>query len=609
MGKALLVWRLAVKDIRHRPVLAALLLVAIAAGAATLTLGLALRGTAGNPYARTRAATNGPDVVATDFNGDPQTPAQASDLVHLEQAPSVVAYSGPFPVTWASLQIGRTRATAAVEGRGVAPSAVDRPKLTQGSWVRPGGVVVEAGFADALGLHVGDRLRLGGSSFEVVGIAVTVAFPSYPDSLGSFLVGSLGSYSLGLVWVPEADVAQLAAVGSEPIFYYLDVNLESPDVARAFADRYTTGSSSQQTSGPSAGGGASTSPTTLTLYSWQLIRSEDVKLLATAQLVLYTGSWLLALLAIASVAVLVGGRMAEQTRRVGLLKAVGGTPRFVAVVLLCEHVLVGLCAAAVGLLAGWLVAPLIAGPGAGLLGAPNPPSLTVSSVGLVVALALGVAVAATFVPAIRAARQSTVAALDDSALAPRRRSRLIGLSSHLPVTLLLGARLAVRRPWRLLLSVCSVAVMASGLVAVLIVRTTAAGVSPGPRVTQAITIISVMLVVLAAINAVFIAWSSALEARRPAALARALGATPGQVTIGLSTALALPAILGAMLGIPGGILIYEAPKHSGTTTIPSALSLVAMVVVTVLVIAALTAVPISIGARRSAAEVLQSEAT
>ena len=609
MGKALLVWRLAVKDIRHRPLLAALLSVAIAAGAATLSLGLALRGTADNPYARTRAATNGPDVVATDFNGDPQTPAQASDLVHLEQAPSVVAYSGPFPVTWASLQIGRSRATAAIEGRGAAPSAVDRPRLTQGSWVRPGGVVVEAGFAAALGLHVGDRLSLGGSPFAVVGIAATVAFPSYPDSLGSFLVGSLSSYSVGLVWVPEPDVVQLAAVGSEPVFYYLDLKLDDPAGARAFADRYTTGSSSRQTSGPSAGGGASTSPTTLTLYPWQLVRSEDVKLLARAQLVLYTGSWLLALLAIASVAVLVGGRMTEQTRRVGLLKAVGGTPHFVAVVLLCENVVVGLCAAAVGLLAGWLAAPLIAGPGAGLLGAPNPPSLTASSVGLVVALALGVAVAATLLPAIRAARQSTVAALDDSAFAPRRRARLIRLSSHLPVTFLLGVRLAVRRPWRLLLSLCGVAVMASGLVAVLIVRTTAAGVSPGPRVTQAVTIISVMLVVLAAINAVFIAWSSALDARRPAALARALGATPGQVTMGLSTALALPALLGAMLGIPGGIVIYEAPKHSGTTTIPSALSLVAMVVVTVLGITVLTAVPISIGARRSVAEVLQSEAT
>ena len=607
MGKVLLIWRLAVKDIRHRPVLAALLLVALAASAAILTLGLALEGTADNPYAVTRAATNGPDVVATDFNGDPQTPAEASDLVALERAPGVTASSGPFPVTWTSLLIGRTRATAAVEGRSTATSTVDRPRLTRGTWVRPGGVVVEAGFAAALGLHVGERVHLGGAPFRVVGIAVSVAFPSYPDSLGSFLVGRLGSYSVGLVWVPETDVAQLAAVGSEPVFYYLDLKLADPAAARGFAARYTTGSSSQQSSSPSAGGGAGASTTTTTLYPWQFIRSEDVHLLALAQLVLYTGSWLLALLALASVAVLVGGRMAEQTRRVGLLKAVGGTPRFVAAVLLCEQALLGLCAAAVGLLVGWLAAPLIAGPGAGLLGAPNPPSLTAVSDGLVVALALGVAIAATFVPAVRAARQSTVAALDDAARAPRRRSRLVAVSAHLPVTLLLGVRLAVRRPWRLALSVCSVAVMASGLVAVLIVRTTAAGVSPGPRVTQAITIITVALVVLATINAVFIAWSSALDVRRPAALARALGATPQQVATGLATALALPALLGALLGIPGGILIYDAPKHGGSTTIPSVLSLVAVVVITVLVVAALSAVPVSIGARRPAAAVLQSE--
>ena len=68
--------------------------------------------------------------------------------------------------------------------------------------------------------------------------------------------------------------------------------------------------------------------------------------------------------------------------------------------------------------------------------------------------------------------------------------------------------------------------MASGLVAVLIVKTIAGGVSPGPRVTQAIAVISVMLVVLAAIDVVFIAWSSALDTRHPAALARALGTTP-----------------------------------------------------------------------------------
>jgi len=48
------------------------------------------------------------------------------------------------------------------------------------------------------------------------------------------------------------------------------------------------------------------------------------------------------------VAVLVGGRMAEQTRRVGLLKAIGGTPGLVAAVLLAENLILALIAAAVG---------------------------------------------------------------------------------------------------------------------------------------------------------------------------------------------------------------------------------------------------------------------
>jgi putative ABC transport system permease protein len=64
-----------------------------------------------------------------------------------------------------------------------------------------------------------------------------------------------------------------------------------------------------------------------------------------------------------------------------------------------------------------------------------------------------------------------------------------------------------------------------------------------------------------------------------------------------------------LLGIPGGIGIYDAARNGpGATTVPSALWLVAMVVLTLLVIAVLTAVPTRIGARRPVAEVLQAEA-
>ena len=80
---------------------------------------------------------------------------------------------------------------------------------------------------------------------------------------------------------------------------------------------------------------------------------------------LLTGAWLLALVAIASIAVLVGGRMADQIRRVGLLKAVGGTPGLVAAVLLAEYVLVALLAAATGLVIGRLSAPWLTEASAG----------------------------------------------------------------------------------------------------------------------------------------------------------------------------------------------------------------------------------------------------
>ena len=64
MGKLVLTGRLAGRDIRRHPAQAILLLLAITAATAVLTLGLALHGVTSHPYQQTRAATNGPDVVA-----------------------------------------------------------------------------------------------------------------------------------------------------------------------------------------------------------------------------------------------------------------------------------------------------------------------------------------------------------------------------------------------------------------------------------------------------------------------------------------------------------------------------------------------------------------
>ena len=610
MGKLLLVYRLGLRDLRHRPGQAVLLLLAIAVGAATLTLSMALRGTTDDPYARTRAATNGPDVVATVLTGGANpaagsntvaTPgdnpaggqADPAGLAPLTSAAGVAAHSGPFPVAWAVLRDGPVSSSTEVEARDAAPSPVDRPEVLQGAWIRPGGVVVEAGYAADLGIRVGDRLTLGGVGLDVAGTAVTAAIPAYPNTCtaeGCFLANGVAAHNPGLLWATEADAARIAGTGG-PDAYYLNLKLADPATAPAFAARYDT----------------DTSPAAPYLLSWQRIRDGDAQTLARISRLLLVGSVLLALLAIASVVVLVGGRMAEQTRRVGLVKAAGGTPWLVAVVLLAEHAVVALAAALLGLGAGWSAAPLLDRPGAGLLGAAGAPSLTGATVADVAGFALAVAVAATLVPAIRAARRSTVAALNDAARTPWRWEGVLRITAHLPAPLMFGLRQAVRRPRRLMLNALSIAVTTNGLVTVMTYRDTAAIWLADPTMTRATDTICAVLVVLAAVNAVVISWTTALDARHTAALARALGGTPNQIAAGLAAAQAVPALLGALVGIPVGLALYKIPQTGGTTP-PSPLALLALVTTIVLVVAALGLVPARLGIRRPVAETLAAEA-
>ncbi len=621
MGKILLVGRLVARDLRHRPAQAALLLLAITAATSILTLGLALHGVTSQPYQQTRASTNGPDVVAQIAGPgawphgpgqvSPQAQAQAQAQARaLARAPGVTGHSGPYLLASAVIRAGGLAALAEIQGRGQAPASVDQPRVTSGRWVSDGGVVLERTFAEALGVGVGDRITLNGRAYRVAGVAVTAASPPYPNlcQVGCTVNGppnpprQQSGRDIGVAWVTQSDARTLAAQDQLPPSYVLNLTLKDPATAQAFANKY--------------GGGSNPPPTAPSLLPWQTISVADGLLIQDQQQVLSVGAWLAGLLAVASAAVLAGGRMAEHTRRVGLLKAVGGTPGLVAAVLLAENVLVALAAAAAGLLVGWLAAPLITNPGAGLVGTAGAPSLTLPSAALVVGVALAVALASTLVPALRAARTSTVSALADAARPPRRRPTLIKLSARLPVPLLLGLRLVARRPRRAALGAASIAVTVTGLVAVLAFHAMAGerrfssdglGNPVVSRDEQMLLVVTVALVALAVLNAVFTAWAAALDARHSSALARALGATPQQVSSGLAAAQALPALAGALLGIPLGIGLFKAANGSGQVAVPSASWLAAVVLATLVAVAVLTNIPARIVARHPAAAVLSSE--
>src|SRR5215217_3271818 len=147
MGRAVLVCRLAARDLRRQPAEAALLLLAITAATTTLALGLGLRQATSEPYESTRAATAGPDVVASvaspPGNGSPADPG----LKALTGARRVVRHSGPYPVVWTKLRAHGRTLDARVEGRDAEPAAVNQPKLTRGNWLDRGGAVIEAAFA------------------------------------------------------------------------------------------------------------------------------------------------------------------------------------------------------------------------------------------------------------------------------------------------------------------------------------------------------------------------------------------------------------------------------------------------------------------------------
>ncbi|MBF9128391.1 FtsX-like permease family protein [Plantactinospora sp. S1510] len=603
MGRILLVGRLALRDLRRRRTEAALLLIAILAATTTLTLGLVVRDAASDPYESTRAATRGPDVVAStgDF-------AQPADLEKLATDPGVTEHSGPYPVIPGELEASGRRSDVQVEGRDATVAAVDQPVVTQGNWVSDDGVVLEAAFAQFLDAHVGDPVTLGGRSFTVVGLAVTAAMPPYPGTSCIVSVGCANGavpddrdlppellHNPGLVWLTQADARSLAPARG-PMSYVMKLKLADPDGAEAFVDA---------NSGDHGG-------TMMPMQNWQSILADATELARDSQILLLIGAWLLGLLAVASLSVLVGGRMADQTRRVGLLKAVGGTPGLVAAVLLAEYLLVAGVAVAAGLAIGALAAPLLTESSAGLVGSAGTASLTWSTVALVTAVALGVAVAATAVPAVRGARSSTVSALADAARPPHRTGWLIAVSARLPVPLLLALRVAARRPRRVVLGVVSIAVTLSGIYVLLVLDSVlgdlaGTGAYTEPQVAvlrHVLGVWTVILLCLAAVNAIVLTWATVLDNRHASALARALGATPQDVTVALATAQVLPALLGAVLGIfPGGFLLFAAiititGGDGDKATLPGLWQLAALVLATVLAVAALTAVPAHLGGRR-----------
>ena len=456
----------------------------------------------------------------------------------------------------------------------------------KGRWVSGDGVVVERAFARALGVAVGARVELNGRSFPVVGIAVSAALPPYPQlcTVGCILGGKGWEPSqLGLVWATP-DQAEALVTPREPVTYFQYLRLRSPASAPAFAGRY---SQDQSTTGPY-------------LVPWQEIAWRQEEQLANERTVVIFGSTLLVVLALATVTVLVAGRMAA-------------TPGFVTRLFLISYLAVASAAGLLGVVAGRLLAPSLVTPSAGLLGRLGHTSLSLTDDLIVLATNVAIVATASTLPAWRAARTSTVHALADAGRTPYRSRLLVRLSARLPVAALLGLRLAARPPRRALLTTLSISIAVCGSVAALYAEAAmsadqgAAGGPVDPHVAQLHTVLLTVVLLLgamAAVNLTFIARTSAVDARRVLAVARTLGASPGEVAAGLGVAQVIPAVAGLGFGAIAGVLIFHALSNDVTVR-PPLPHLAGLALTTLLVVVLLTALPARLEARRPVAVTLR----
>jgi len=587
VGKLLLIWRLAARDARRHPAEVVLPLIAVTVAIAALTLGLALSTASSSGYAKTRAATAGPDIIATMTDPGPSR--------RLTTMPEVTAYAGPFFAFSTTIRVRGHEVRSAIEGRDVAPAAVDQPLVTSGTWLRPGGAVIERGFAQALGVRVGDRITVSGRDLPIVGIAISAATAVYP--WGDSAQGPGPSDYSGKVWLTTADAR--TAAGDASGVYLLHLKLTDPTATKRFIRSAST---------PDISG-----DTWVNYHTWQDVADTDAKMTRFSQPALVISGWLLGIAATVCLAAIVALRATRYNRRAGLLKAVGATPGTVAAVLLAQYLPTTVVATVLGLTSGTLLAPELADPSAGLLNPVSPPDS--GTVLATVVLALAVVLIGTLGPVLRAARVSTVHALADAPSAPVHRSGLASMTAYLPTSLLLGVRLLARRPGRAALTCLGAAATSLMITALLTFHATPSrpldlGPSALPNVRDGqaghiLLAVTIILGTLSTLNTLILGWSSAAQARRALAVARALGTTPGQVVTALCVAQLLPALPGIVLGIPAALGLYWV--FGASIAPPSAAWLSTATLVVLVAIGALTALPAGAHVRLPAGRVLKAD--
>lgn len=398
-----------------------LISVTVVAGVVTaLVLSIMLLEGAVNPWRGLFDRTHGADLTVYLSAGTDTT------RLHLGEK------SGPYQTTPATLDQHTLKSPVQLTAMPVSPRSFDVPLLVAGTWLRAGqprGAVVEASFAAATRLSVGDTIQVRSldgkvASLRVIGIADTTDQGFYPQ------------WTPGLIWVRSPELSQIAPSPGEReelLGLRLPPGMTSTEAVQDIDSFYNYGS---------------TSGSDLVVQRYATAQQVQDSMASNDRLVglLLALFGLIALIAApCAIANVTAGWVLMHRQDLAMLKALGFTPGQVVRMLLAEQVALGV----LGVLAGVGLARLITSPqiihppgGAQVGLAPLPASwVTLIAAGTVITVAI-----ATVLPAWWAGRISPVSAV--RVTPPRGHLSVLartGLLVHLPAPLVLGARDSLTR--------------------------------------------------------------------------------------------------------------------------------------------------------------------
>jgi putative ABC transport system permease protein len=525
--------RLAFSGIRSRLLAAALTVVITAAAAATLVIALEVRGSGVDPWQRTFQAAHGAHVLAF-------VPSLA-DAQAVAALPGVAERDEPLANVTKTATINGRSEPLQFAGLGDRPR-INAPVRTEGASQPGSGIVLERSFADALDIAVESTIDVptpaGAMRLTVVGTAVSPSQSRYPRQ------------NPGFGWVSR-DTLQRIQPDQNAWVWTQPIRLADPAAAPDFVN------AAMALPMPEAG--------PIAVISWQDQRDEALLDSQPITIVLGMFTILLLTVVVAVIGILTAARVSAQHREIGLLKAVGLTPRQVSAVFLVETATFGLTAVAVGFPVGAVLAPRLAASTAQTL--VGSPSIAIQPWHALLAscVVIPVLLLSTGLAARRATRSTTLNAIRAGSPAPIPTARLGRAIARvgLPPSATMGLKDLVARRSRAFWTAVAVAVTGAVIVATLQMRAAlhapAGTVSDVPgELSTLVYSLDAVLILIAATTLVAVMLLSVRERIRDLGVLKAIGLTPAQITSGLLTAQGLLAALAALLSIPLGIGLYLA---------------------------------------------------